>query len=35
MDETGHKVSLADLVAKYDAKAILAKAHYRPSKSTF
>jgi hypothetical protein len=35
MTETGHKISLNDLVTKYDAKTILAKAHYRPSKSVF
>lgn len=35
MNETGNKISLQELVTKYDAKAILAKAKYRPSKSVF
>lgn len=35
MKETGNKISLRDLQLKYDAKAILAKAKYRPSKSVF
>ena len=35
MKETGHKISLQDLVSKYDAKAILNKAKYRPAKSVF
>jgi len=35
MKETDHKISLQNLVVKYDAKAILNKARYRPSKSVF
>jgi hypothetical protein len=35
MKESGGKISLHDLILKYDAKAILAKAKYRPSKSVF
>ena len=35
MQETGHKISIQDMVLKYDAKAILNKAKYRPSKSVF
>ena len=35
MKETDHKISLQDLIVKYDAKAILNKARYRPSKSVF
>ena len=35
MKETGGKISLQDLMLKYDAKTILAKAKYRPSKSVF
>lgn len=33
--ETGNKTQLQDLLLKYDAKTILAKAKYRPSKSVF
>ncbi len=33
--ETGGKISLHDLITKYDSKAILEKARYRPSKSVF
>ena len=33
--ETGGKISLRDLMLKYDAKTILAKAKYRPAKSVF
>lgn len=33
--ETGGKISLHDLILKYDAKTILAKAKYRPAKSIF
>lgn len=32
MKETGGKVSLSDLVLKYDAKTVIAKARYRPAK---
>lgn len=32
MDETGNKITLRDLVQKYDAKTILEKAKYRPAK---
>lgn len=35
MKETDHKISLQDMILKYDAKAILNKAKYRPSKSAF
>jgi hypothetical protein len=35
MRETDHKISLKDLVLKYDAKTILNKAKYRPSKPVF
>lgn len=35
MKETGGKIPLHDLIVKYDAKTILAKAKYRPSKSVF
>ncbi len=35
MKETGQKISLHDLLLKYDAKTILAKAKYRPAKSVF
>jgi hypothetical protein len=35
MNETDHKISIQDLIVKYDAKAILNKAKYRPSKSVF
>ncbi len=35
MKETGGKISLHDLLLKYDSKTILAKAKYRPSKSVF
>ncbi len=35
MKETDNKVSLHDLIVKYDARAILSKAKYRPSKSVF
>lgn len=35
MKETGNKITLRDLQLKYDAKAILAKAKYRPAKSVF
>ncbi len=35
MKENGGKISLHDLIVKYDGKAILAKAKYRPSKSVF
>ena len=33
--ETGDKISLHDLIVKYDSKAILQKSRYRPSKSYF
>jgi hypothetical protein len=35
MKETGNKISLHDLIIKYDSKTILEKARYRPSKSVF
>ena len=35
MKETAGSVSLHELVTKYDAKTILQKARYRPSKSIF
>jgi hypothetical protein len=35
MKETDNKISLRDLITKYNAKTILAKARYRPSKSMF
>lgn len=35
MKETGNKISLHDLVMKYDGKTIFEKAKYRPSKSVF
>jgi hypothetical protein len=35
MKETGHKIPIQDMVLKYDAKTILNKAKYRPSKSVF
>jgi hypothetical protein len=35
MKETGNKISLHDLVSKYDANAIFQKSKYRPSKSVF
>lgn len=35
MKESGGKISLHDLLLKYDAKTILAKAKYRPAKSVF
>ena len=35
MNETGHKISIQDMVTKYDSKTILNKAKYRPSKSVF
>ena len=35
MKETGHKISMADMITGYDAKAILNKAKYRPAKSVF
>lgn len=35
MKETGNNISLHDLLTKYDAKTILQKARYRPSKSVF
>jgi hypothetical protein len=35
MKETGHHISLHDLILKYDSKTILDKARYRPSKSVF
>jgi hypothetical protein len=35
MKETGNKISLHDLIVKYDSKAILEKARYRPSKTVF
>ena len=35
MKETNHQISIADMVTKYDAKAILNKAKYRPAKSVF
>ena len=35
MKETGGKISLQDLIMKYDGKTIFEKAKYRPSKSVF
>lgn len=35
MKETGNKISLHDLMMKYDGKTIFEKAKYRPSKSIF
>jgi hypothetical protein len=35
MKETGNKISLRDLITKYDGKAIFEKSKYRPSKSVF
>ena len=35
MKETGNKISMHDLITKYDAKTIFEKAKYRPSKSVF
>jgi len=35
MKEAGGKISLHDLLLKYDSKTILAKAKYRPAKSVF
>ena len=35
MAKTGNKISMRDLILKYDAKMILEKAKYRPSKSVF
>jgi len=35
MKETDHKISIQDMITRYDAKTILGKAKYRPSKSVF
>ncbi len=35
MKETDHKISMQDMITKYDAKSILNKAKYRPAKSVF